>query len=237
MDYATFLVTNRRMLFGIALSFFLHAMVFSLAGGSVLPKDGLPARHELEVYLQPAPVAKKSPPEQILLSGATSTYRVSGKSSRVPTLEVDPETKNSGERIEAAPQGLFRGLSLPRAIGLPWLPPDVPVRPVQRHEWSAEAYRAMHEAEQMALRKQSMQAQMIAALTAVLEAETYEASGRCRVSQSSESRSLNLECDSVSLEKMLREKHADALTSLFGVAGVFDIAFSQNKARITLESK
>lgn len=221
------------MLSGIALSFFLHAMVLSLAGGTVQPQGSLTARHELEVYLQPAPSAKKSPPEQILLNRATSTYRVSAKSTRVQTLEVVPEPKNSGERIEAAPQGF----SLPRAIGLPWLPPDVTVRPVQRHEWPTEAYRAIHEAEQMASRKQAMRAQMIAALTAALEAETQEASGHCRVSQSSESRSLNLACDSVLLEKMLREKHVDALTTLFGVAGVFDIAFSQNKARITLESK
>jgi hypothetical protein len=237
MVYAPFIESNRRMLSGIALSFFLHAMVLSLAAGFSLPKGKLLARHELDVYLPAAQPENKSPPEKILLSRTISTYRASGKSLPVQAAEVVPEKKTSDEQAQPAPQGLPIGFSFPRAIGLPWLPPEVSARPVQPHERPIEAYRAMYEAEQMAAHKPAVRAQMIGALTATLEEENQQTDGHCSVSQSTESHRLKLDCDSIPLEKMLREKHADALTTLFGVAGAFEIAFSQSKVRIMQEPK
>jgi hypothetical protein len=237
MVYVTFIESNKRMLSGIALSFLVHAVVLSLAAGFSLPKGKLLARHELDVYLPVVQPENKSPSEKMLLSRAVSTYRVSGKSHSVQPAEVVPEVSASEVRIEPSPQGSLIGFSLPRVIGLPWLPPEVSVRPVQQHARPIDAYRAMHEAEQMAAQKLAMRAQMVEALTAALEKESQETNGHCSVSRSIASQSLKLNCDSALLEKMLREKQADALASLFDTAGAFAIAFSQNEVRITLEAK
>lgn len=240
MVYATFIESNKRMLSGIALSFFVHAMVLSLAAGFSLPKEKLLARHELDVYLPVVQPENKSPSEKMLLSRAVSTYRVSGKSHSVQPAEVVPEVSASEVRVEPAPQGSLIGFSLPRAIGLPWLPPEVSVRPVQQHARPIDAYRAMHEAEQMAAQKLAMRAQMVDALMAALEKESLEANGHCSVSQSTESFTLQLACDSPLLEKMLREKHLDALASLVGMSGearAVELVFGGGKVVVSRASK
>jgi hypothetical protein len=245
MAYPSIFHFNRRLLFGIVLSVIVHAMVLSFSGGVLLPQRNMQTLHELDVYLQAHPTSEtesKFQPEKTVLSRKISTYRVSGKPHRIQPVEVAQETKDSGtspssERAESTQQGSLIGFSFPRAIGLPWLPPEVSVRPVQQHERPIEAYRAMHEAKQMAAQKLAMREQMIGALTAGLEEENQETNGHCTVSRSSESHSLKVDCAPVQLEEMLREKHAGALNTLLSAAGVFEIAFSQNKVSITVLSQ
>jgi hypothetical protein len=240
-------IFSSRLLFSIALSVSAHVLLLASLAGSFAPK-GEAVPHVLAVRLVgvPAvpPAPQKKPQERTVLSQRNAAYRlqeVSKPIQPVPVVVAMPDeiakTANSGElAIKEVEQGAPSGFALPRAIGLPWLPRNVQVRPEQRHEKPVEAYREMHEAALAEDRNQIAAAQKMKALSANLAERLRDVSGRCTVFRSAETTGVAFRCEPAELEKALRERALAIVESLFGSGGdlnAYEITIAQNKARIT----